>query len=136
MKILIIGGTGELGQWFTRFFQRLKNDVTVWGRSGKVEIAERLGASYAHDLDAAIRRSDIVIISVPIDVTEDTIERIAPKMNHGSLLMDLTSIKKAPLCAMERFAPVGVEVIGTHPMFGPSILDISGHTPPVVPAPY
>jgi len=128
MKILIIGGTGELGQWFTRFFQRLNHDVTVWGISGKTDIAEELGAAYAHDPDAATRESDIVVISVPIDVTEATIERIAPKMSRGSLLMDMTSIKKGPLAAMERFAPDGVEVIGTHPMFGPSIPDIRGQT--------
>jgi len=134
MKILIIGGTGELGQWFTRFFQRLHHTVVVWGKSGKVEIAEALGAMYAHDLDAAIHESDIVVISVPIDVTEDTIEEIAPKMNRGSLLMDMTSIKKIPLDAMERCAPDGVEVIGTHPMFGPSIPDISGQTVMVTPS--
>ncbi|MEA1945639.1 MAG: prephenate dehydrogenase [Euryarchaeota archaeon] len=134
MNILIIGGTGELGQWFTRFFQRLNHEVTVWGRSGRTEIAEELGAEYAHDLDAAISRSDIVAILVPIDVTEDTIRKIAPKMNRGSLLMDMTSIKKKPLAAMEAFAPDGVEVIGTHPMFGPSISDIRGQTVMITPS--
>ena len=134
MKILIIGGTGELGQWFTRFFSRLGHEVAVRGRSGRVDIAQRLGARYAHDLDRAIRESDIVVISVPIDATEATIEEIAPKMVSGSLLMDMTSIKKSPLDAMERFAPDGVEVIGTHPMFGPSIPDIRGQTVMITPS--
>ncbi len=134
MKILIIGGTGELGQWFTKFFQRLGNDVTVWGKSGKIEIAEALGANYAHDLDKVICESDVVVISVLIDVTEATIKEIAPKMTRGSLLMDVTSIKKIPLAAMERFAPDSVEVIGTHPMFGPSIPEIRGQTVIVTPS--
>ena len=134
MNILIIGGTGELGQWFTRFFQRLNHEVTVWGKSGRIEIAEELGAAYARDLDAAISRSDIVVISVPIDVTEDTIRTVAPKMNRGSLLMDVTSIKKRPLAAMEAFAPDGVEAIGTHPMFGPSISGIRGQTVMITPS--
>ncbi|MCK5108496.1 MAG: prephenate dehydrogenase, partial [Methanosarcinales archaeon] len=134
MKILIIGGTGELGQWFTRFFSRLGHEVAVRGRSGRVDIAQRLGVKYAHDQDAAIRESDIVVISVPIDVTEATIEEIAPKMVSGSLLMDMTSIKKSPLDAMERLAPDGVEVIGTHPMFGPSIPDLRGQTVMITPS--
>ncbi len=134
MKILIIGGTGELGQWFTKFFQRLHHTVAVWGKSGKVEIAYALGATYAHDLDAAIHESDIVVISVPIDVTEATIEEIAPKISRGSLLMDMTSIKKIPLAAMEKCTPDGVEVIGTHPMFGPSIPDIRGQTVMITPS--
>jgi len=128
MKILIIGGTGELGQWFTRFFRRMGCEVTIWGKSGRVEVAEELGVVYAHDLGAAIRESNIVIISVLIDVTEEMIRVVAPEMSRGSLLMDLTSIKKMPLAAMEEFAPAGVEVLGTHPMFGPSIPDIRGQT--------
>ncbi|RZN42987.1 MAG: prephenate dehydrogenase [Methanosarcinales archaeon] len=134
MKILIIGGTGELGQWFTRFFSRLGHEVAVRGRSGRVDIAQRLGVAYAHDQDKAVRESDIVVISVPIDATEATIEEIAPKMVRGSLLMDMTSIKKSPLDAMERLAPEGVEVIGTHPMFGPSIPDIRGQTVMITPS--
>lgn len=134
MKILIIGGTGELGQWFTGFFHRLNHEVTIWGISGRTDIAERLGAAYAHDLDAAIRESDIVAISVPIDVTEDTIKKIAPEMAHGSLLMDMTSLKKKPLAAMEHFAPDSVEVLGTHPMFGPSITGIRGQTVMITPS--
>jgi len=92
MKILIIGGTGELGQWFTRFFRRRGGEVTIWGKSGRIEVAEELGVVYAHDLGAAIRESDIVIISVLIDVTEEMIKEVAPKMSRGSLLMDLSLI--------------------------------------------
>lgn len=132
-KVLILGGTGEMGQWFTPFFREEGYEVTVWGKGGKAEIAERLGVPYASDLDAAIPESDIVIVSVPISVTEETIAETAPKMKEGSLLMDLTSTKVRPVEAMKKFAPEGVEILGTHPMFGPTIPCIRGQTVILVP---
>ncbi|CAD7767991.1 Prephenate dehydrogenase [Candidatus Methanoperedenaceae archaeon GB50] len=128
MEILIIGGTGETGQWFARFFKDRGFGVTVWGKNRRLDVAERLGVPFADDLEKAISESDIVMISVPINVTESIIREVAPKMRTGSLLMDVTSIKKGPVDAMERYAPEGVECLGTHPMFGPSIPDIRGQT--------
>lgn len=126
MKILIIGGTGETGRWFAKFYKKHGFDVVIWGINRKKEIAEELGVRFADDLDNEIKKADMVMISVPINITERTISEIAPKMTSGSLLMDITSVKTGPLEAMIKYAPAGVEVLGTHPMFGPSIPDIRG----------
>jgi prephenate dehydrogenase len=126
LKVLIIGGTGEMGQWFTRFFKDNGYEVTVWGSGGKVEIARKMGVEFAPDLDLSISESDIVIITVPIDITEQVIKETAPKMKSGSLLMDLTSLKVRPTEAMKKYAPANVEILGTHPMFGPSIPSLHG----------
>ena len=50
VSILILGGTGETGSWFARYFKEKGFDVAVWGPSGKVEVAERLGVRYAQDM--------------------------------------------------------------------------------------
>jgi prephenate dehydrogenase len=126
MKILIIGGTGETGRWFARFYKKHGFDVVIWGVNKKKEIAEELGVAFADDIDSEIRSSDIVMISVPINKTEKTISDIAPKMSSGSLIMDITSIKTGPMEAMIKYTPDDVEILGSHPMFGPSIPDIRG----------
>jgi prephenate dehydrogenase len=126
LKVLIIGGTGEMGQWFTPFFKNHGYEVVVWGSSGKVEVAERMEVEFASDLDAAISTSDIVIVTVPINITERVISETAPKMKSGSLLMDFTSLKVGPTEAMKKYAPEDVEILGTHPMFGPSIPSLHG----------
>lgn len=126
MKILIIGGTGETGRWFAKFYKKHGYDVVIWGINRRKDIAEELGVQFADDLDSEIKKSDIVMISVPINITEKTIEEIAPKMTRGSLLMDITSVKTGPVDAMLKYAPADVEILGTHPMFGPSIPDIRG----------
>jgi prephenate dehydrogenase len=64
--------------------------------------------------------TDVLLISVPIDITERVIERVGPEMCEGSLLMDITSVKRMPVETMERCTNVGVEILGTHPLFGPS----------------
>jgi prephenate dehydrogenase len=126
MKILIIGGTGDTGKWFVKFYKKHGFDVSIWGINKKKEVAQELGVTFADDLDSEIRMSDIVMISVPINITEETISDIAPKMHTGSLLMDITSIKTGPVEAMKKYVPQNVEILGTHPMFGPSIPDIRG----------
>ncbi|NKQ38041.1 MAG: prephenate dehydrogenase [Methanosarcinales archaeon] len=125
-QILIIGGTGKMGQFFIPIFKKHEFSVLIWGKSGRRDIAEKMGVEFAEDLDFAIKKSDIVIISVPIDKTESTIKECAPKMKKGSLLMDFTSLKVKPIQTMLKFAPMGVEVIGTHPMFGHSIPSMEG----------
>ena len=126
MKMLIIGGTGETGQWFAHFFKEHGYEVTVWGSGRRIEVAENMGVEFARDLDSVISESDVVVVSVPIDVTPKVIAETAPKMKAGSLLMDVTSLKVKPLEAMMKYAPEEVEIIGTHPMFGPSIPSMHG----------
>jgi prephenate dehydrogenase len=133
MKILIIGGTGETGQWFASFYKSHGWDVYVWGANARVDIAKKLGVHFADDLNKEISQSDVVMISVPIDITEQVIARTAPGMKKGSLLMDITSVKTGPMSAMQQYAPDGVEILGTHPMFGPTIPDVQGQTMILIP---
>ena len=62
---------------------------------------------------------DVVVLSVPMTAIDEIAAEVAPRMRQGSLLMDLSSLKKAPMEAMLKYAPPGVEVIGAHPLFGP-----------------
>jgi len=127
-SILILGGTGATGSWFASYFKEKGFDVAVWGPSGKVNIAERLGLRFAHDLMKEVEKSDIVVLSVPIDKTVELARQVAPHMRPGSLLMDLTSLKFDPVRAMKTYAPKGVEVLGAHPMFGPTMHSMNGQT--------
>ncbi len=130
-KTLIIGGAGEMGRWLARFLKRQDLDVAIADIDPHTpEIADELGVSVGDVRD--VGNFDIVLVSVPIDETEDVISRIAPKMRPGSLLTDVTSVKKGPMEAMKK-APDGVEVIGMHPMFGHTVPDVKGQTVILVP---
>ena len=133
-SMLIIGGTGGTGSQFARFFKSKGFNLTVWGPSKKVDVAERMGVRFAHDIKEETKLSDIVLLSVPIERTVEVIEELCPGMEQGSLLMDVTSLKTKPMEAMVRCAPPGVEVLGTHPMFGPTMTTFKGQTIILTPA--
>ncbi|HIQ39458.1 MAG TPA: prephenate dehydrogenase/arogenate dehydrogenase family protein, partial [Methanothermococcus okinawensis] len=122
MMVSIIGGTDGLGKWFARFLKSRGFDVVVTGRDvnkGK-NVEKELGVIFTRDNIEAAKRGDIVIVAVPINVTESVIREVAPHVREGSLLMDITSIKEIPARTMEEYVKEGVCVIPTHPMFGPS----------------
>jgi len=116
----IIGGTGGMGKWFSKFFRRAGYPVVATGRTR--------GPDYA-SLAAAC---PVVIVSVPIAVTEDVIRKIGPCLPKESLLLDLTSLKEGPVRAM--LAASVAEVIGLHPLFGPGVSSLSGQNIAVCPA--
>ncbi|MGD0953257.1 MAG: prephenate dehydrogenase/arogenate dehydrogenase family protein [Methanotrichaceae archaeon] len=133
-RMLILGGTGETGSWFARYFRDKSFDVAVWGPSGKTGVAASIGVRYAADMIKEAEQSDIVLLSVPIEKTVEVIRKVAPRMRPGSLLMDVTSLKSEPMKAMIRHAHQGVEVIGTHPMFGPTMPTLMGQIIILTPA--
>ncbi|ADG12867.1 Prephenate dehydrogenase [Methanocaldococcus infernus ME] len=122
MKISIIGGTDGLGKWLAKFLKSRGFEVIVTGRDIKKgkEVEKELGVRFLNNNVEAAKLGDIVIISVPINVTERVIKEVAPHVREGSLLMDVTSIKEIPSKAMEKYAKEGVTVIPSHPMFGPT----------------
>ncbi len=128
VKIAIIGGSGEFGRLFARIFAEEGHEVLITGRdSAKGErVAEEIGVRFTRDNVAAASWGDVVIISVYIDNTVEVIRQVAPHVREGSLLMDVTSVKVEPCRAMLEHARRGVELIGTHPMFGPRVKSLEG----------
>jgi prephenate dehydratase/prephenate dehydrogenase len=108
----IIGGTGLMGRWFQPFFEKAGYEVLISGRSTPL--------SYQH----CIERSDAVIFNVPIGHTVELIHKLGPHFHPGQLMVDNTSIKTQPVAAMLAAAPAGVEVLGMHTVFGPTIAEL------------
>ena len=116
----IIGGTGRMGQWFKALFEKKGYRVLV---SGQHTVLTN---------QALAQKSDVVIVSVPISITEDIIEEVGPYVREEALFMDFTSLKKAPVEAMLKFSRA--EVIGVHPLFGPGVKGLKGQTIVLCPA--
>jgi chorismate mutase/prephenate dehydrogenase len=107
-SIGVLGGTAGMGAFLARLF----------GGAGWAVETTGLGVG-APNGDVASRH-DVVIVAVPIDVTVKVIEEVALRVRPGACIFDVTSVKRAPMEAMLRCAPPEVDVVGTHPMFGPS----------------
>lgn len=112
VTITVIGGAGRMGALLVRLFSDLGHRVLV------VDLDTELSA-----IDAAAE-SDVVIVSVPIDETEQVIRSVGPHVRPNGLLMDVTSLKTAPVAAM--LESTQASVVGTHPMFGPGVHTLQG----------
>lgn len=106
-SIGILGGTGAMGQWLAHFFEEAGFEVLVSGRHTPLTYQQ------------CVEQVQVVIVNVPISVTEAVIKQVGPWLKPGQLLVDNTSIKAQPVAAMLKAVAPGVEVVGMHTIFGP-----------------
>ena len=105
-SVVIVGGHGQLGGLFARMF-------TLSGYQVKL-----LGSQDWHRADELLSNAGLVMVTVPIHLTQGVIEKLTD-LPSDCILCDLTSIKSKPLNAMLK-AHAG-PVVGLHPMFGPDV---------------
>lgn len=110
--VAIIGGQGAMGRCMAGLFGDLGHAVMIADLGTPLTPVEAAAAA------------DVVVISVPIDVTVDVIRQIGPHVRPDALLMDVTSLKTGPLRAMLEHSRGSV--LGTHPLFGPSVHSLQG----------
>ena len=124
MKVAIIGGTGKMGRWFANLLTKDGKDVLITGRSEQKlrEVKEQLRVETSTSL-AAVKSADVVIISVPIDTFEAVVRELQPHTRAEQIILDVTSIKAAPVDIMHRYLK-SASVLGTHPVFGPGARDL------------
>lgn len=105
-KIVVVGGRGALGKRFVDMFQRSGYETLVLEQEDW-PIADEI-----------LQGAHLVLISVPIKLTESVINQL-PQLPEDCVLADLTSLKQFPLQAMlkNHKGPV----LGLHPMFGPDV---------------
>lgn len=104
--VVIVGGRGQMGRLFEKMLQLSGYEVRILEQDDWPK-AEALCAD-----------AGMVIVSVPIHLTEQAIVRL-PKLPADCLLVDLASVKNKPLQAM--LAAHSGPVLGLHPMFGPDV---------------
>jgi prephenate dehydrogenase len=61
----------------------------------------------------------VVILCVPISAMQATLQQIAPILRPDALVVDVCSVKVFPARWMQELLPPSVEILATHPMFGP-----------------
>lgn len=105
-SVVIVGGNGQLGGLFGRMFKLSGYDVKV------------LGSKDWDHADELLENAGMVVVTVPIHLTEGVIEKLG-KLPKDCILCDLTSIKSKPLEAM--LSVHQGPVVGLHPMFGPDV---------------
>lgn len=111
-KLLVVGGGGAMGQRFVAAFTQRGHEVEV------------LEAGDPRDRAALVQAADVVLIAVPMAISERVAGELAPHVRPDALLCDINSLKEAVCAVME--AGCRGEVLGLHPMFGPTVGSFTG----------
>jgi chorismate mutase/prephenate dehydrogenase len=109
--ILYIGGDGGMGKLYKRISEQTGH------------LAYSIDRGNWHELETLIPKLDLIVITVPINVTESVIERLKGRLKKETILADFTSNKSAPISAM--LAAHEGPVLGLHPMHGPDVENLS-----------
>lgn len=109
--ILYIGGEGGMGKLYKRITKQTGHHTYSIDKGNW------------HELEDLSNKLDLVIITVPINVTEKVIERLKGKIKKETILADFTSNKSQPIEAM--LASHNGPVVGLHPMHGPDVENLS-----------
>jgi prephenate dehydrogenase len=80
----------------------------------RVEVADKAAGPIAYE---SIAKHDVIVLAVPIPAVEELMQALGPFTRPDGVIIDIASVKQAPVQAMLRHARG--EVIGSHPLFGP-----------------
>lgn len=109
----IIGGRGQLGSWFARLLAKHGIAVSIADVGTELSNAD------------VVKRSEAVVVSVPIGVTEQVLREIVPHVRRDQLVVDLTSVKTPFVPVLESMQG---DVLSVHPMFSPSVASLEGQS--------
>ena len=114
-----------MGRWFANFLVKDGKEVIITGRNqGKLlKAKQQLSVEVATNV-TAVKKAEVILLSVPIDDFEKVTKQIAPHIRPEQIIIDITSIKASPVETMHKHIKRGL-TLGVHPMFGPGARDIT-----------
>jgi prephenate dehydrogenase len=115
VKIKTIGIIG-LGRFGAMAYQYLKERCQI-----SVYDADPIKLKGVIESDSLERtaQSDLLILTVPISEIQTLCRELSSLLRPGQIIVDACSVKENPVRWMVEELPDFVQVVGTHPLFGP-----------------
>jgi prephenate dehydrogenase len=110
----IIGGRGAMGRWLERRLLRY---------GCRVLVADAKLGPVSPEFVAGCQ---VLVLAVPIGAAEEVMALVGPHTPKNGLVMDIASLKQAPLKSM--LAHARGEVVGCHPLCGPATVSLKDQT--------
>jgi chorismate mutase / prephenate dehydrogenase len=119
-RVLVIGGCGKMGGWFSEFLASQGFRVSIADPSGCPPGFDRVNDWQSDPLDF-----DLIVLATPLSVTTKLMLELAARAPRG-LIFDLGSLKTPLRAGFEALVKAGCRVTSLHPMFGPDTELLSG----------
>lgn len=120
-RAVVIGGAGQMGNWFAHFLQSQGYAVSI----ADPRASEASAFAAIDDWTAATLDHDLIVVAAPLGATAQILEQLAQRQPAG-LIVDIGSLKSPLRGALGRLARAGCRVASIHPMFGPDTRLLSG----------
>ena len=119
-RALVIGGAGQMGQWFVRFLA---------SQGYQVEVCDPAGGLADHvsydELSKSRLDQDLIVVTAPIAETGEILSELAKRRPPG-VIFDICSLKEPLREGLGKLKAAGCLVASVHPMFGPDTELLSG----------
>ncbi|SMF54749.1 chorismate mutase / prephenate dehydrogenase [Pseudobacteriovorax antillogorgiicola] len=120
-QVLLIGGSGNMGQWMAHFFEALGHDVQLFDRSR----LSKTRYNYVESLDDGLAWAEMIILATPMESTNEILLDLC-KRSIKAPIIELTSLKSPIMSGLNLANQTGLDVVSIHPMFGPDVKILSG----------
>ncbi len=82
---------------------------------------EQYGVEFVRQQD--ILKETTIFVAVPIHAFKNVIRDIAEELNPDTTIIDVCSVKVYPVSVMQEHLAENINIIATHPLFGPDSVD-------------
>ncbi len=120
-QALIIGGGGQMGQWFAQYYESMGFAVSIFDKhQDGAETYPKI-----NNLESEIHHFDLIVLATPIAVTEEFLQEMLI-LKPKAMIIEICSLKSPIIDALLEAASQGLRVASIHPMFGPDAEILAG----------
>jgi hypothetical protein len=114
-------GFGTFGQFLAQRMVKAGHEVIATSRSPYHEVAEAMGVRYYTDAnDFCEEHPEVVMLATSILSLQQVLAALpVQRLKRNTLFVDVLSVKEFPKRLLLRTLPPEVDILCTHPMFGP-----------------
>jgi prephenate dehydrogenase len=120
-EIAIIGAAGNMGCWFSRYFNKKGIGLSVYDLDAS-SLKSYSNTIICKNISDCVHDADLVLICVPIKDTPSIIEECASQMKPGAILAEISSVKSQTFRSLRKLSS-SIKPLCIHPMFGPGRAD-------------
>ncbi|GMP69540.1 hypothetical protein CsSME_00028761 [Camellia sinensis var. sinensis] len=120
LKIGIIG-FGTFGQFLSKTMIKQGHSITATSRSDHSQLCHDLGISFYRDMDRFLEaENDVILLCTSILSLSNVVNSIPlHRLKRPTLFVDVLSVKEHPKEVLLQVLPPELDLLCTHPMFGP-----------------
>lgn len=115
MKELSIIGYGSFGKFMAKHLSKYFT-VNVYDKNSSLKSTSK-NIVFKPLKDCL--KTNIIILAVPMEAFEEVVKSISSSVSRNSLVLDVCSLKEFSEDIMKKYFNKNVQIIGTHPLFGP-----------------